>query len=305
MALIKGVNFHFDNLYFEEPVKLGSVLLWQVGDICCTPGFVLEPHKQYCYEITYIVSGTAEIGRDDERYGIKPGQFFMNRPGDLHSIYVDQKEQLRYFYLGFDFASVTSNPTMKMLKEAFDNLDTPVAVDVSKLPDLFTSVFGELILKDAVSWEMIRYYIYQILLVTYRSLTPPKSIAYILGAGTREPYQLVYRLVNYIDNNVLNINKLTDLSKSVGYSYSYVSSRFKKVMGVSLSDYYNQRRFEKGKEMLDSGMTITEVAKMLKFQTLQSFSKAFKLYHGVSPIKYRQEKEKIQSTSKKTVKKKR
>ena len=31
---------------------------------------------------------------------------------------------------------------------------------------------------------------------------------------------------------------------------------------------------------------------MLKFQTLQSFSKAFKIYHGVSPIKYRQEKEK-------------
>ena len=55
--MLRGLKFHFDNEYVSEPVHYGPVLLWQIGDIGCDPGYLVKDHEQYCYEITCVVGG--------------------------------------------------------------------------------------------------------------------------------------------------------------------------------------------------------------------------------------------------------
>ena len=50
-------KFHFDNVYFESPRLYEDILLYQIGDLSCESGYAIGEHEQYCYEISYIVSG--------------------------------------------------------------------------------------------------------------------------------------------------------------------------------------------------------------------------------------------------------
>ena len=49
-------RFHFDNLYFLNPKQYEQFTLYQIGDLSCDSGYVLQEHTQVCYEITYIMS---------------------------------------------------------------------------------------------------------------------------------------------------------------------------------------------------------------------------------------------------------
>lgn len=105
--------------------------------------------------------------------------------------------------------------------------------------------------------------------------------------STDQSSQLVYSIINYIDANVCAIEYLHDISHQVGYSYTYISRLFTKVVGKSLQAYYNEKRFDKAVSFLKMGMQSKDIASLLKYKTLNSFSKAFSNHFGMSPSEYR------------------
>ena len=98
--------------------------------------------------------------------------------------------------------------------------------------------------------------------------------------------ELAYEIVNYIDNNILRIKSLGDISRHIGFSYSYTSQIFCGVMKTSLSDYYQKKRFEEALKLLKSGVGITQTSEILGYDSVHSFSRAFKTRFGASPQKY-------------------
>ena len=289
--MLRGLKFHFDNEYVSEPVHYGPILLWQIGDIGCDPGYVVKDHKQYCYEITCVVGGKGKISRDGEEYAICKGQLFLNRCNEVHCIRSDLMEPIRYVYMGFDFDPKLTQGIWKEMKDAFDNCRMPLANDISNVHAVFSSVFNEMMTKDAVTQDMIRHAVCQILLLSYRCLMLKNPRQYISGVSVdsmEQPRQLIYSIINYIDTNVCAIEHLNDIGSQVGYSYAYISRLFTQVVGQSLRDYYNEKRFEKAVGFLKAGMHSTEIASLLKYKSLHSFSKAFSKHFGVSPSEYRE-----------------
>ena len=99
---------------------------------------------------------------------------------------------------------------------------------------------------------------------------------------------LIYEITNYIDSNLTNIKKLSDISSVFDYSYGYLSKIFSQTMGITLKGYYTQRRFEKAAEMLSQDISISTITETLQFADKPSFCKAFKLYYHIAPKKYQQ-----------------
>ncbi|MGG1553980.1 helix-turn-helix domain-containing protein [Paenibacillus ferrarius] len=59
-------------------------------------------------------------------------------------------------------------------------------------------------------------------------------------------------------------------------------------MGQPFSDYLNMRRMSAAKELLiHTRLGIEEIAGRVGFTSLNSFSRAFKRIHGVTPTSYR------------------
>ncbi|MDR0630292.1 MAG: helix-turn-helix domain-containing protein [Treponema sp.] len=81
---------------------------------------------------------------------------------------------------------------------------------------------------------------------------------------------------------------LQEIAKVSGLSAPYFSTIFKEEMGENLSSYLNRLRIEKASRMLvETDLSLSEIAGSCGFEDQSWFSKIFKTYIGVSPGKYR------------------
>lgn len=287
MAMRGRAKFHFDNLYEEMNRKIGPYIIYQVGDLCCEPGYHVESHEQKVYEISYIVSGCGVFMTNQRKFDVSKGMLLLNRIGEKHEIWSSELEPLRYFYLGFTFADLGSgNETARKLKEFFDDPNNRMVNNANGIQDLFIKLFTELITVDYYTEVMLETYLQQILVKTYRTFSQKKYHTYRVNDEDTDK-KLVYDIVHYIDTETENIRELSELSRIFGYSYTNIAQKFLSVMGENLKSYYSKRRFEKAKENILKGYSITQIAEVLGYKSIHAFSRAFHNYTGMTPTDYK------------------
>jgi len=100
----------------------------------------------------------------------------------------------------------------------------------------------------------------------------------------------IRRCRDYIELHAEQELKLSILAKQVGYSEYYLSRKFKREMGVSISTYIKYVRVERSKLMLVStGLPIAQIADSLHFASSSHYSEAFRDVVGKTPQQYRAE----------------
>lgn len=91
----------------------------------------------------------------------------------------------------------------------------------------------------------------------------------------------------YIEENKGKNIKLEELAKTVGFSYAYFSSLFKKETGQTLTDYIQNTRIKEAKQLLvEKDTSISEVALQAGYNDVKFFTKQFKKAVGISPNEY-------------------
>lgn len=82
--------------------------------------------------------------------------------------------------------------------------------------------------------------------------------------------------------------KLPELARQVGYSEYYLSRKFKKEMGMSISAYIKFIRVERARLMLlSTSAPVSQIADTLHFASSSHFSEAFRELTGKTPQQYR------------------
>ena len=66
-----------------------------------------------------------------------------------------------------------------------------------------------------------------------------------------------------------------------------MSAVFKKLMGVSINDYFLQAKMNFAKKLLKKGLSVTEVSEKLNYSSVHTFSRSFKKTFDVTPIDYK------------------
>ncbi|MCL2175376.1 MAG: helix-turn-helix domain-containing protein [Treponema sp.] len=93
---------------------------------------------------------------------------------------------------------------------------------------------------------------------------------------------------SFIMENFTRKISLKEIADVAGLSPPYFSTIFKEEMGENLSKYLNRQRVEKASRLLlDTDMSLAEIAACCCFEDQSWFSKIFKAYTGISPGKYR------------------
>ncbi|MDR1859080.1 MAG: helix-turn-helix domain-containing protein [Treponema sp.] len=92
----------------------------------------------------------------------------------------------------------------------------------------------------------------------------------------------------YIQKNLSRKISLREIAKFVGLSAPYFSTVFKEEMGENLSKYINRLRVEMaGKLLLETKLSLNDIAYECCLEDQSWFSKIFKSFTGLSPGKYR------------------
>ena len=294
---MRDIKFHNDNVYSMGALELGPFKMYQIGDLCCNANYDVDEHVQICYEISLIVSGKGYFTTNGIENLVTEGIVYVNVPGQKHYIRSDKEDPFRYFYIGFWFNEENSKyEKFKEIREFFDSLSKYMTIDKTGIFHAFTHTLGELLNRDNLMPEMLEGFITQIIIMTYRLFRHSLVAKYSPTIKDRSEDDIVYDIVNYIDNDACNLNQLSKLSQSLGYSYPYLSQVFSKHMNESIQQYFRKRLFDKAINMLENGNSITSISAELGYNSSYSFSRAFVNYVGVNPSTYRNNKESLQKT---------
>ena len=285
---ILGKHFEFVKDFFQNPTTFGVVDLYQIGDVCCECGFEIPTHHQICHEISYIVTGAGKFYLNGIAYPVKAGDIFICSQGQEHRITTIPGSMLRFVYIGFLFNdNIKKHNNWIPLKKYFQSPGIPIAEDKVNLDLPLMRLIDEFYGKPLLYKEMIISYINQILLLTFRSFKDQISPIYHPELSENMVGYPVYSVIIYIEKHILELENIRTISDDLGYSYSYLSHLFKNKTGITLQKYITYKKIEKSLELLKySGLSITQVAHRLNYETLQAFSKAFHRVMGFSPSDY-------------------
>lgn len=125
------------------------------------------------------------------------------------------------------------------------------------------------------------------LLLKYRSLFSGVRPANSAMRADDEAKRIVYYAVRYIDDHLLEIRDLKEISDELGYSLAHISRLFSSELGIAMQAYYLNRKWQKAMDLLEEGTyNITNIASIMQYESIHSFSRAFKNALGLSPTQY-------------------
>ena len=100
----------------------------------------------------------------------------------------------------------------------------------------------------------------------------------------------VIACMNYIDNHLHDRITVQDLADEVDMNASWLSTIFKREVGVSVSEYIRSKKLNAAKHLLTfNEYSCTDIAEYLGFANESHFSALFTKEEGISPKEYRRE----------------
>ena len=100
----------------------------------------------------------------------------------------------------------------------------------------------------------------------------------------------VQKVRDYIDMSLDRPIRTADLATLVGYTEYYLTEKFKKETGQSVSQYLRAAKIARAKVLLTSTtLSIRDIAERLAFNTPNYFIQSFRALEGLTPAQYRKQ----------------
>lgn len=101
--------------------------------------------------------------------------------------------------------------------------------------------------------------------------------------------QVIHTLCSYIRDNLEKDLSLVRLAELNHFNPSYLSRFFKQETGINLSEFIDDSRIRRAKELLsNSDLMVREVALQVGYESAHSFTRLFKKLTGMTPQEYRE-----------------
>jgi YesN/AraC family two-component response regulator len=107
----------------------------------------------------------------------------------------------------------------------------------------------------------------------------------------KDPYQndIIDKAIHHIHDHILQPISLTEVAVKSNVSPNYLSSLFRKIVGISLKEYINRKKIEESKYFLEhTHSSLLDIALLFAFSDQSYYTALFRKYNGITPKKYRQ-----------------
>jgi AraC-like DNA-binding protein len=175
-----------------------------------------------------------------------------------------------------------------------ESLRTGVIAIPKKRQDYVLSLMDKLLFEsggqDILSPAFIQAGLLELLLFVIRCQRFEKNIMKEIDVDN----QLMQEIATYIYNNFDKKITLDDIARRFSISRSYLSKKFKMTTGFGFKEYLVNVRVQNAcRLLLETNESITDIAFECGFNDSNYFGDAFRRIKGVSPNKYRKNKEAI------------
>jgi len=280
-------QYHLDKHFLSQPLSFGSFRLFQIGRLYCTGQTVVGKHAHInWFELTIVTHGRGTVYTNDVGIPVERGDIYLSFPCDFHDIISDEREPLKFDFFAFGTEDPSFGEDLEQIVQSHMPPDRRIIRDET-LAALVSGAIVELDGDKRYAQELLTATFTQALIRLIRDFTQDGETSTSKGSFT-EPEALCYRLMNYIDTHIYTMTGLEELAEVTNYNYSYLSSLFHKTTSGTLTDYYRRRRLESARLLIaQDELNMTQIANLLQYSSIYTFSRAFKDQYGSSPSQYK------------------
>lgn len=272
--------------HFQDPLNFEYIYVSQIGRRFCNGGAVIDTHIHLdLFELTIVTDGKGIITTNGISVPVEKGDIYLSLPCDSHKIVSDSEYPLKYDFFAFTCENERFKQELEHISRDYHSANTRIFHD-DRIRPLISNAIAEFSQQHAYSQQLLFSIFQQVIIYIIRGfqeITPEKNSDTVTQAEV-----LCYQLMNYIDTHIYSLKKLEDLAEITDYSYGYLSVLFKKTTSNTLSDYYHEKKLDAARLLiLENKYKIIEIAEMLNYSSVYSFSKAFTNRFGISPRNYK------------------
>lgn len=246
----------------------------------CIPGHSFGPLARSIYIVHAVISGRGTLMYHKRRYEIGAGRLFLLPPGEVTTYMADDRDPWYYCWIAFHG---TAAP--RCISEIGFTAENPVVIvrDTDRIERLIHDLlphFGRSIEERLIRSSILRAAIAEMI---------GQSVVQVESRFAEEQFSYAEYAANFIRAHYHEKIKISDLAEHIGISRSYLVSVMKRTMGRSPKEYLTTIRMtHAGHYLSHTEDSIREVAVECGYSDPLAFTKAFKLYFGMSPSRYRE-----------------
>ncbi len=270
---------------------------------------VLQPNtliKERCifdHELLYVKEGFLTVTIEDVTYTGQPGDFFIFRPRQRHSIHVSAKAPVIQPLVHFD---LLYRENREEIPVSFKNLEEMTQEEMALFhPDVlerFFSPFPSLLhphtpkFIEQLIFDLIHAYnklsvfneirLTQLFLRLWEQVLDEITYSFDYQSNHKEDH--AQKIKFFIEQSVSRSLSLQELEELTHLSQAHIFRIFRNAYNTSPLQYHAFVRVQKAKSMIrNTNMSITEIAENLGFSSVQDFCRVFKKVDGYPPSTYR------------------
>ncbi len=265
----------------EELIKENSkipVIIKEVKNkFIRSPDINLAYHREV--EIHLIKRGKGFYFIHNRKYFFCPDTAIIIYPDQQHFFYLDYPyfvEKISIYFspvflkkINFDISSIPHSVNLSGREKA----EIQLIIDIIRSEIADENKFSEEIIEKTIS-------IIFILL---------KKCKYNSKVSNKRKSPIVDDIIDYLNENYQKNITISDLSKVIHKSESYLSHLFKEYTGIGIKTYLLQKRILEAKKILESqtDMKVVKVGEKVGFSSFALFNRSFKKIIGTTPSSYR------------------
>lgn len=255
-----------------------------------------QSHTHNYLELAYVLKGSAIHNWNQTSTQIKEGDYFIIDYDSLHSYkaITDSFELINCLFMPefidpalkncrslqtvtssyqihFKNVFFTANPSANTFRD-----------EEGKIKALLLTMLDEFQGQAPGYQQIIHSRIIELLVLTMRKI-------YLDYQSDRTESDMD-RIIKYISTEYMNDITLKTICQNFNYSYSYMSMKFKKNLGMTYKEYLQKTRVEQSMRLLVStDITVDVIAKMVGYCDFKAFYTVFKRFANTTPTKFRKD----------------
>lgn len=240
-------------------------------------------------EILMPLKNTYEVTCKNETYILQEGDLFFINSGVIHGLSAIEGERLIFqadyslLHNVADMESVLSNIPSAL------HITAENAPDIhGRLHELMLDIQREYNSDSILTSTAIYMKLLEMFVLIGRKYTGEGMKSDVTYSKQKEYTAKFIYVCHYIQEHCTENLSLDDAAALAGFSKYHFSRLFKNFTGSSFYKYLNQKRIVYAEKLLvDSEISITEVALQSGFSSLSTFIRMFKIIKGYTPTEFR------------------
>jgi AraC-like DNA-binding protein len=253
-----------------------SIKLERLGHTLTDPFWVETEHKHDDFELLYILKGPISVSSHQDEITLQQGELIIIPPHEVHRIITDDASA--FLSIGFD-----TNLSINSL-----SCLTPVSKEENEEIFTLTTLLEDMVEQAFAQNTDFTSYGIQVM----AKLTSALCSICTPSSDTDQKRILSDKIKTYIHKHAHEPIRVEEIAEIFHYSPHTLGNVFSTVNGMTIKEYVLQHKMEKAVILLSQRkQSISEIARLLGYESPNYFSKCFKNYYGFSPTKLHSKEE--------------